>query len=70
MDISDVNLELELTYSEHPIQVLDEKDRVTRKRTIKFYKVQWNQHTKEEATWECEDFLEKHFPKFLASCNF
>jgi hypothetical protein len=70
MDISDVNLEPDLTYSEHPIQVLDQKDRVTRKRTLKFYKVQWNQHIEEEATWESEDFLEKHFPKFLASCNF
>jgi hypothetical protein len=70
MDISDVNLDPDLTYSEHPIRVLDQKDRVTRKRTLKFYKVQWNQHTEEEATWESEDFLEKHFPKFLASCNF
>jgi hypothetical protein len=70
MDVSDVNLEPDLTYLECPIRVLDQKDRVTRKRTLNFYKVQWNQHTEEEATWESEDFLEKHFPKFLASCNF
>jgi hypothetical protein len=70
MDVSDVNLEPNLTYSEYPIRVLDQKDRVTRKRTLKFYKVQWNRHTEEEATWESEDFLEKQFPRFLASCNF
>jgi hypothetical protein len=64
MDILEVNLEPDLTYSEYPIRVLDQKDRVTRKRTLKFYKVKWNQHTEEEATWESEDFLEKHFPKF------
>ena len=69
MDISEVNLEPDLTYSEYPIRVLDQKDRVTRKRTLEFYKIQWNQHTEEQATWESEDFLEKHFPKFLASCN-
>jgi hypothetical protein len=69
MDVSDVNLEPELTYSEYPIRVLDQKDRVTRKRTLKFYKVQWNHHTKEEATRESKDFLEKHFLKSLASCN-
>jgi hypothetical protein len=69
MDVSDVNLEPDLTYSEHPIRVLDQKDRITRNRTLKFYKVQWNQHTKEEPIWETRDFLEKHFPKFLASCN-
>jgi hypothetical protein len=69
MDISEVNLEPNLTYSAYPIWVLDQKDRVTQKRTLKFYKVLWNQHTEEEATWESEGFLEEHFPKFLASCN-
>jgi hypothetical protein len=61
MDVSDVNLKPDLTYSEHPIRVLDQKDRVIRKRTLKFYKVQWNQHTEEEGTWETKDFFEKHF---------
>jgi hypothetical protein len=69
IDVVDVALEPDLTYSEHPIRVLDQKDRVTRKRTLKFYKVQWNQHTEDEATWETQDFLEKNFPRFLASCN-
>jgi hypothetical protein len=50
MDVGDVNLEPDLTCSEHPVQVLDQKDIITRQRTLKFYKVQWNQHTKEEAT--------------------
>jgi hypothetical protein len=50
MNVANVNLEPDLTYSEHPIRVLDQKDKITRKRTLKFYKVQWNQHTEEEAT--------------------
>jgi hypothetical protein len=33
----DVALEPDLTYSEHPIRVLGQKDRITRKRTLKFY---------------------------------
>jgi hypothetical protein len=70
MDVSDVKLELDLTYSEYPIRVLDQKDRVTRKRTLKFYKVLWYQHTEEEAIWESKDFLEKHLPKLLVSRNF
>jgi hypothetical protein len=69
IDVVDVALEPDLAYSEHPIRVLDQKDRITRKRTIKFYKVQLNQHTEDEATWETQDFLEKIFPRFLASCN-
>jgi hypothetical protein len=64
-----VTLEPYLTYSEHPIRVLDQKDIITQKRTLKFYKVQWNQHTEVETTWETQDFLEKNFSRFLASCN-
>jgi hypothetical protein len=40
VEVSDVNLEPDLTYSEYPIKILDQKERVTRRRTIKFYKVQ------------------------------
>jgi hypothetical protein len=69
IDVVDVTLEPDFTYSEHPIRVLDQKDRVTRRRTLKFYKIQWNQHTKDEATWETQDFMEKNFPRVLASCN-
>ena len=38
-----------MTYSEYPVWVLDQKDHVTRRRTIKFYKVQWDQHSEEDA---------------------
>jgi hypothetical protein len=69
IEVMDVTLEPYLTYSEHPIRILDQKDRVTRRRVLKFYKIQWNQHTEDEATWETQDFLEKKFPGFLASCN-
>jgi hypothetical protein len=50
-------LEAGFSYPEHPIKVLDQKDHVTRYRTIKFFKIQWSNHTEEEATWESEDFL-------------
>jgi hypothetical protein len=69
IEVMDVTLEPDLTYSEHPIRVLDQKDRITRRKTLKFYKIQWNQHTEDEATWEAHDFLEKNFLGFLASCN-
>jgi hypothetical protein len=67
--VSDVNLEHNLTYSEHPIKIVDQKERVTRRKTIKFYKVQWNGLPKDEATWESEGFLNSQFPKILESCE-
>jgi hypothetical protein len=39
-------LEADLLYPEHPIKVLDQKDRVTRRKTIKFFKIQWSNHSK------------------------
>jgi hypothetical protein len=29
------------------------------------FKIQWNHHIEEEATWETEDYLQKNFPDFL-----
>jgi hypothetical protein len=69
IEVTDVALEPDLTYSEHSMRVLHQKDRVTRRKTLKFYKIQWNQHTEDEATWETHDFLDKKFLGFLASCK-
>jgi hypothetical protein len=56
IEVMDVSLEPDLTYSEHPIRVLDQKDRITRRKTLKFYKIQWKQHSEDESTWETQDF--------------
>ena len=66
--VSDVGqLEPDLTYPEQPVKILDQKDRVTRNRTTRFYKVQWSNHTEDESTWEQEEFLNSSFPGFLPS---
>ncbi|WVZ76647.1 hypothetical protein U9M48_024603, partial [Paspalum notatum var. saurae] len=56
VDTSQIQIELDLTYEEKPIKVLDQRQRSTRRRTIKLYKVQWSNHSEEEATWEQEKF--------------
>jgi hypothetical protein len=61
-------LEADLSYPEHPIKILDQKDRVTRRKTIKFFKIQWSNHSEEEATWESEDFLRARHPDFVLPC--
>jgi hypothetical protein len=60
-------LEADLSYPEHPIIVLDQKDRVTRHKTIKFFKIQWSNHIIEEATSKSEDFLCSHHSDFVLS---
>jgi hypothetical protein len=58
-------LEADLSYPEHLIKVLDQKDRVMRRKIIKFSKIQWSNHSEEEATWESEDFLHSCHPDFV-----
>jgi hypothetical protein len=57
-------LEADLTNPGHLIKILDQKSRVTRRKMIKLYKIQWSNHTIEEATWESEDFLRSLHPYF------
>jgi hypothetical protein len=58
-------LELDLTYKAYPIKVLEQQDRVTWRKTTRFYKVQWNNHLEDEATWECENYLRSKFLNIL-----
>jgi hypothetical protein len=58
-------LETDLSYPEYLIKVLDQKDRVTRRKTLKFFKIQWSNHSEEEATWESDDFLRSRHPDFV-----
>jgi hypothetical protein len=43
------------TYQENPMKILDTSEKVTRYNCYKMCKVQWSNHTEEEATWEKED---------------
>ena len=54
-----------VTYREYPIRILDSAERVTRRKKIKFLKVQWSHHSEKEATWEREDRLHAKYPSFL-----
>jgi hypothetical protein len=62
-----IPLELDLTYKTYPTKILNQQDRITRNKTTRFYKVQWNDHFEEETTWEHEEFLRSNYPDFLSS---
>jgi hypothetical protein len=57
----------DLTYTEHPVKILETTERVTRNKKIKMCRVQWSHHTEDEATWEREDELRKTYPDLFAS---
>ena len=52
-----IQLDNDLTYKEKPIKIPEVASRVTRSKVIKLCKVQWSNHTEDEATWEREEDL-------------
>src|SRR3954462_1289591 len=52
-----IELQQVLTYQEHPSCILDQSEHKTRNKAIKFLKVQWPNHSEDEATWERGDRL-------------
>ena len=46
----EIFVEPDLSYDEHPIKILNQKEKSTRRKVVKMYKIQWNHHT-EEVTW-------------------
>ena len=61
---TNIKLQSDLTYEEKPIPVLEEMERVTWSKVIKFYKVVWNNHSEQDATWEREDYLSEVYLAF------
>src|SRR3954462_9361666 len=57
-----IELQQDLTYQEHPSRIIDQSERRTSNKTVKFLKVQWSNHSKDEATWEREDRLREEYP--------
>jgi hypothetical protein len=65
IDQDTIDLNHDLTYRERPIRILEKDVRLTRRRKINMYKVQWSNHSEDEATWEREDYLQREFPELL-----
>jgi hypothetical protein len=46
------NVQDDLTYTKHPVKILDTTERITRSKRIQMCRVQWSHHAKDEAIWE------------------
>ncbi|WVZ71282.1 hypothetical protein U9M48_019884 [Paspalum notatum var. saurae] len=62
-----LDVQKDLTYTEHPVKILETSERVTRNRRVKMCRVQWKHHTEDEATWEREEELRATYPGLFAS---
>nr|AAQ56486.1 putative polyprotein [Oryza sativa Japonica Group] len=68
-NLEQIEVQEDLTYVQKPIRILEIEERRTRNRVIRFYKVQWSNHSEEESTWEREDELKSAHPHLFASSS-
>ena len=50
------------TFEEGPVSIMDSRDRVLQRKTMKLMKVWWQHRGMEETTWEHEDTLRTTYP--------
>jgi hypothetical protein len=69
MPLEELQVGEDLTYQEYPVKILDTSEKVIRNNRYRMCKVQWSNHTEEEATWEKEDQLKAKFPKIFSNLS-
>ena len=50
LNIPDIPLDVDVSYIEHPVQILDRREKVLRSKVIPLVKVLWQHHGFDEAT--------------------
>jgi hypothetical protein len=66
LPVEGLEVQEDLTYIEKLVQILENADRVTQRKTIRMCKVRWGHHSEEDATWEREDDLMAKYPELFA----
>jgi hypothetical protein len=67
MPVEELQVGEDLTYQEYPVKILDTSEKATRNNRYRICKVQWSNHTEEEATWEKEEQLKAEFPEIISN---
>ena len=57
VDWGEITVDTDGTFEEGPVRILDSRDQVLRRKTVRLVKVLWQHYGVEEATWEREDTI-------------
>ncbi|KAA3488028.1 ABC transporter G family member 33-like [Gossypium australe] len=60
--VEEIEVRLDLTFEEDPVQILDRDVKILRRKSIPLVKVLWHNHSPVEATWEPEDAMRQQYP--------
>ncbi|RVX07696.1 Retrovirus-related Pol polyprotein from transposon 17.6 [Vitis vinifera] len=69
VELEPIQIFEDLTYEEVPVQIVDVMDKVLRHAVVKLVKVQWNNHSIREATWELEEEMRENILNYSKTQN-
>ena len=62
VDWGKIEIDTDGTFEEGPVRIMDNRDQVLRRKTVRLVKVLWQHRGVEEATWEREDTMRAPYP--------
>ena len=62
VDWGELVIDADGTFEEGPVRIMDSREQVLRRKTVRLVKVLWKHREVEEATWEHEDTMRTRYP--------
>ena len=62
VDWGQIEVDTDRTFEEGPVCILDSRDQVLRRKTLRLVRVLWRHYGVEESTWEREDMMRATYP--------
>ena len=62
VDWGQIEVDTDETFEEGPVCILDSRDQVLRRKTMRLVRVLWRHYRVEESTWEREDTMRATYP--------
>ena len=62
VDWGEIEVDTYGTFEEGPVRIMDSRDQVLKRKTVRLVIVLWQHHGVEEATWEREDTMRATYP--------
>ena len=62
VDWGQIEVDTDRTFEEGPVRIVDSRDQVLRRKTVRLVRVLWRHYGVEESTWEHEDTMRATYP--------
>ena len=62
VDWGQIEVDTDWTFEEGPVCIVDSRDQILRRKTVRLVRVLWRQYRVEESTWEREDTMRATYP--------